>query len=240
MAEKTYLIFGISKGLGKSITLNLPDEKDQVFGISRSEPSYLHKQPNLQWIAADLSNPQQSSETIKASIGNQKIDCLIYNVGIWENHAFTEDYNFEQSSVAEISNLLQTNLTSCIVNIQSVLENLKLAENAKIILIGSTWGLDNHNGIEVAFSASKFGLRGVVHSLREYLRPYSIGISILNLGYLDTEHDGHEAALLDKDNTATDLIPLHDVLQALRFIISTSNQSCVKEINMPAMQDSNM
>ncbi|WP_197083948.1 MULTISPECIES: hypothetical protein [Sphingobacterium] len=35
-------------------------------------------------------------------------------------------------------------------------------------------------------------------------------------------------------------IPLQDVIQALRFIISTSAASCVKEINMPAMCDFNL
>lgn len=240
MNAKTYLIFGISKGLGKTITLNLPNESDKVLGVSRSKPNYIGTKSNLNWICADLSNPAHAAKTIKESIGNQKIDYFIYNVGIWENQAFTEHYDFIKSAPEEITNLIHTNITSCILNIQSAIENLRKSGNAKIILIGSTWGLDNHNGKEVTFSATKFASRGIVHSLRESLRNDKIGVSILNLGYLATEFDRGEGiqAVIERTNGA--LIPLQDVIQALKFIIATSNASCVKEINMPAMSDNNM
>lgn len=240
MDQKTFLIFGISKGLGKAIAQQLPKHNDMVFGISRSKPSYLDNHTNVNWISADLSQSKLAVETLKASINQQKIDYFIYNVGIWENNAFTNDYNFENSLQEEIINLVNTNITSCILMIQAMLGNLKLSQNAKIILIGSTWGLDNHNGKEVAFSASKFALRGIIHSLRENLRAYNIGVSILNLGYLATDYDyddNTEALVAETKNT---LIPLPDVIQALRFIISTSSASCIKEINMPAMQDQNL
>lgn len=238
--DKTYLIFGISKGLGRAIALNLPNENDLIFGISRNEPNYLSANSDIRWIATDLSQPKESSETIKAIIGNQRIDYFIYNVGIWEKDAFTEAYNFADSSASEIINLINTNITSCILNVQSVIDNLRQSSNAKVILIGSTWGLDNHSGKEVAFSATKFALRGVVHSLRENLRKDKIGVSILNLGYLATEFDHNETIENVIVQTQGNLIPLQDVIQALRFIISTSAASCVKEINMPAMCDFNL
>jgi short-subunit dehydrogenase len=237
---KTYLIFGISKGLGRAITLNLPNENDLVFGISRSKPTYLHTKSNIHWIAADLSQPKESSEIIKTKIGQQQIDYFIYNVGIWEKDAFTDTYNFANNTAAEIINLINTNITSCILNIQSIIDNLRQSPNAKIILIGSTWGLDNHSGKEVVFSATKFALRGVVHSLRENLRKDKIGVSILNLGYLATEFDHNEPIENIIAQTEGSLIPLQDVTQALRFIISTSAATCVKEINMPAMCDFNL
>ncbi|MFC3198088.1 SDR family NAD(P)-dependent oxidoreductase [Parapedobacter deserti] len=240
MERKTYLIFGVSKGLGRAITLNLPDGDDQVFGISRSEPDYLSKTPNVRWISADLSSPAESVKTLKQHIGHTKIDYLIYNVGIWESDAFSDDYNFVTNTPEEVINLIHTNLTSCILSIQSMIENLKKADQAKIILIGSTWGLDNHNGKEVTFSATKFALRGIVHSLRENLRGNRIGVSVLNLGYLAMESQADGLKDAGTERTAVKQIPLQDVILALKFIISTSDASCVKEINMPAMDDNNM
>ncbi|SFC86883.1 NAD(P)-dependent dehydrogenase, short-chain alcohol dehydrogenase family [Parapedobacter composti] len=241
MERKTYLIFGVSKGLGRAITLNLPDGDDQVFGISRSEPDYLSETPSVRWISADLSNPVESVKTLKQHIGNTKIDYLIYNVGIWESDAFSDDYNFVTNAPEELISLIHTNLTSCILGIQSMIENLKKANQAKIILIGSTWGLDNHNGKEVTFSATKFALRGVAHSLRENLRENRIGVSVLNLGYLAMEGQADEVMDAGIETTTwRRLIPLQDVILALKFIISTSDASCVKEINMPAMDDNNM
>jgi len=236
--RKNYLIYGVSKGLGRAIAQVIPEESDLVYGISRSKPA--ESAPNNRWISADLSQPIQAVAAVREVIEDQPLDYLIYNVGIWEQEAFEDTYDFEQSSTEEIVQIIQTNITSCLLALQAFIPNLKQSANAKIILIGSTWGLENHKGKEVAFSASKFALRGVVHALRETLREYNIGISILNLGYLATEYDYSvdvEEIISDTDGA---LIPLADVLAAIRFILQTSRATCVKEINMPAMKDFNV
>ena len=235
---KKYLIYGCSKGLGRAIVQAIPQEKDQVFGVSRSKP--FDAKSNLMWIQADLSQPAAAVTAVQAVIQDTPLDYIIYNVGIWEQEAFENTYDFEQSTPEEIIQIIQTNITSCALALHAFIKNLKDSENAKIILIGSTWGLENHKGKEVAFSASKFALRGMVHALRETLRAHRIGISILNLGYLATECDHTLPVEQVLEQTEGALIPLTDVLAAIRFILSTTNASCVKEIDMPAMQDCNV
>jgi short-subunit dehydrogenase len=240
MEHKVFLIFGISRGLGKAITREVPQQGDIVFGISRTKPDYLEKNTTVRWISADLSNPEKAIWAIKEVVGTQRIDCLIYNVGIWENDAFTEHYDFTETSPGEISTMIQTNVTSCILAVQAFVENMKKSKKAKIVLIGSTWGVDNHNGKEVAFSATKFALRGIAHSLRENLRADRIGVSVLNLGYLATEYEGEQDLDTIAEKTSGQLIPLQDVIAAINFVLSTSPYSCVKEITMPAMADGNV
>ena len=235
--HKTFLIYGVSKGLGKAIVQKVPQPADKVYGVSRTEPDSL---PHLNWINADLSCPDQAAAAIKQRIGREKIDVLIYNVGIWESTAFTDHYNFNEIPSLEIHKIIHTNITACIQSIQSLIENLKLSDNAKIILIGSTWGVDNHNGSEVVFSATKFALRGIAQSLREILRDDAIGVSVLNLGYLASEYDIAIPAAQILEETDYSLIPLSDAIQAILFIISTTKAACVKEILMPAMADRNM
>ena len=121
-----------------------------------------------------------------------------------------------------------------------MIENLKLSDNAKVILIGSTWGVDNHNGKELVFSATKYALRGIAQSLREILRNDLIGVSVLNLGYLATEYEADVPTATVLADTNHTLIPLSDVILAIKFIISTSSASCVKEILMPAIKDENI
>lgn len=96
MTQKTYLIFGISKGLGKKIVQELAGEQDRVFGISRSRPVYLDTYEHVSWIAADLSDPVQSVAAVRQNIGVRPVDYFIYNVGSWESNAFIDDYDFEQ------------------------------------------------------------------------------------------------------------------------------------------------
>lgn len=238
MKNKSYLIYGVSKGLGRAIAHGLPKDNDIVYGVSRSKPA--DAKDNLVWVPADLSQPETAVKAVAEVLQEKQLDYLIYNVGVWEQMAFTAEFDVEQCSDAELINLVQTNVTSCILALKAFVKNLRLSSNAKIVLIGSTWGLDNHNGKEVAFSASKFALRGIVHSMRETLRQDNIGITILNLGYLATEYDYTvDSDIIVEENQAS-LIPLSDVLQAIKFVLSTSKASCVKEINMPAMQDMNV
>ncbi|MFT0211189.1 SDR family oxidoreductase [Pseudomonas sp. F1_0610] len=236
--SKTYVVYGVSKGLGRAIIESVPLPQDIVFGVSRSEPKTLKRK--FEWIQADLSAPQHAVTVVTQAVAQQPVDYVIYNVGIWEALAFSDEYSFAGSSVTEITTLINTNITSCILQLQALVNNLKLSANAKVILIGSTWGLDNHKGPEVAFSASKHALRGVVHALRETLRPLNIGISLLNLGYLATEFDLSHSPEDVIEQSQGQLIPLQDVLLAIRFILATSTASCVKEIDMPAMQDINV
>ena len=235
--NKTYLIYGVSRGLGQAIMHSVPKKTDKIYGISRSKPDTLD---NLIWVPADLSNPCISTKKVKKIISNEKIDVLIYNVGIWENTAFTAEYNFQKVSANEITNIINTNITTCIQSIQIFIENLKLSNNAKIILIGSTWGIENHNGSEVVFSATKFALRGITHALREILREYKIGVSVLNLGYIASDYNMSIPTEQVLKETSYTLIPLSDVIKAIQFIISTSKATCIKEILMPAMLDKNI
>lgn len=235
--SKNFLIYGVSKGLGKAIIQSIPESHDVIYGISRSIPISM---ANLNWIEADLSSSETSVHQIKDIINDNKIDVLIYNVGIWETNAFTDEYDFEKISPLEINQMISTNITTCIQSLQALLKNLRASNNAKVILIGSTWGVENHNGKELIFSATKFALRGVAESLREILRNDLIGVSILNLGYLATEYEIDTP--IDKVLKETDysLIPLADVIHAIKFIMSTSKGACVKEILMPAMKDINV
>ncbi len=236
--SRNFLVYGASKGLGKSIVESIPTAHDKIFAVARNSSDIAHE--NTQWILADLSQPIESVTQVTETINNEPIDCLIYNVGIWESTAFSDEYNFEAISQQEILNMVQVNISACLLHIQALLPNLKKANQAKIILIGSTWGLDNHNGKEIVFSASKYALRGIAQSLRENLRNDKIGVSVLNLGYLATEYPINIPVETVISETEGTLIPLQDVMSAIQFILSTSNATCVKEIDMPAMLDINV
>jgi hypothetical protein len=90
--------------------------------------------------------------------------------------------------------------------------------------MGSLSGRDNFSGREVANSASKFGLRGVVHSLREELRSQQIGVTAINPGNVGTPE---VLADLAADNLlGGEAIPLTDLLSIIDCILSLSRATC--------------
>lgn len=116
--------------------------------VSRTRSSSLDVNDgvNRKWVTIDLSSQQQIP-----SLKDIPIDVLIYNVGVWEKRGFEDDYTFDKDEVRDISNIININLTSTITYIQALLPNLRQADNGKIILIGSTAGLDHTNNAQVSF-----------------------------------------------------------------------------------------
>ncbi|WP_339306420.1 SDR family NAD(P)-dependent oxidoreductase [Paenibacillus sp. FSL R5-0519] len=237
---KNMIVFGASKGLGDAFVRGVPQSGDKVWVVSRSKPENLNVEDGVQriWIQADLSE-LQAAEHIANQLQGETLDVLIYNVGIWEKEGFEEHYTFDRDEPADISQLIHVNVTSTIVCIQALLPHLRQSEAGKIILIGSTAGLSNAGNSQVSFVASKFAIRGVTEALREHTREDRIAVTCINPGELAAEipyEDGMERALAEYDGTR---IPLQDMVAVVRCIISLSKAACVKEINIPALTDTN-
>ncbi|MEK5255206.1 SDR family NAD(P)-dependent oxidoreductase [Paenibacillus sp. FSL F4-0125] len=237
---RNYLILGASKGLGDAFVKGLPESGDQVWIVSRSRPGSLNLNDGIKriWIAVDLSQPD-AAQVLSKSIQTEKLDVLVYNVGIWEKEGFESHYTFDKDEASDIANIINVNITSTITCIQAVLPNLRQSEAGKIILIGSTAGLDHTNNAQVSFVASKFGLRGITHALREHVRKDGIAVTCVNPGELAAEipyEDGVEKAIAEYSGTR---IPVQDIVSIVKCVVNLSSASCVKEIQIPAMSDLN-
>jgi len=237
---KKYIIFGASQGLGDAFVKGLPTAGDHVWVVSRRRPDSLDLQDGVErsWIQADLSE-NNIAKTIVASLQEEMLDVLIYNVGIWEKSGFEDDYNFDHDDPVDITNIIQVNMTATITCIQALLPNLRKSEAGKVILIGSSAGLEHTNNSQVSFVASKFGLRGITNALREHVRKDGITVTCINPGELAadiTYEDGLEKAINEYNGTR---IPVQDMIAIVKCVISLSRAACVKEINVPAITDTN-
>ncbi|WGU96650.1 SDR family NAD(P)-dependent oxidoreductase [Paenibacillus dendritiformis] len=237
---RNYIIFGASKGLGDAFVKGVPERGDKVWIVSRSRPDSMDLVDGVQrlWISADLSR-QDASKIVAEALRGETIDILIYNVGLWEKEGFEDHYSFDRDEPADIANIIQVNITSTIVCIQALLPHLRRSQAGKIIVIGSTAGLDHTNNPQVSFVASKFGLRGITHALREHVRKDGIAVTCINPGELATEipyEEGAEKAIAEYDGTR---IPVQDIVALVKCIVSLSKVACIKEIHVPAMTDLN-
>ncbi|AIE74543.1 MULTISPECIES: SDR family oxidoreductase [unclassified Synechocystis] len=219
MSFKTILVAGASRGIGLAVAEHFINQCDRLLAVSRTAA------PVGEWIQADVADPM-GLETIVKAMGDDCLDALLYMGGTWETHAFTSQYRFEDCSDEDIARVIAVNLVAPIRLVKPLLPALRRSDNPKIIFMGALSGRDNFPGREVANSASKFGLRGVVHSLREELRSQRISVTVINPGNVGTPE---VLADLATDNLmGGEVIPLRDLLSILDCILSLSRATCIK------------
>lgn len=222
----TILIAGASSGIGGEVAKALEPRTERLIGVAR--------RPALagEWVEADLTTRPGIAAAAEA-VGENALDALLYLGGTWEEDAFTDAYDFATCADAEMTRVLDVNLLAPIRLTQALLPALRRSDNPKIVFMGALSGLDNYPAPEVANSASKFGLRGAVHALREALRQERIGVTVINPGYVGTPHVLEE---LERDGTsAAEAIPIADMMMIIDCVLGVSRSTCIKEIQVPAM-----
>lgn len=224
--SKTILVVGASRGIGLAVAEHWASQCDRLLSVSRTPA------PVGEWLQADVST-LTGVETVAAAIGEGSLDALLYMGGTWETHAFTSQYRFEACSDEDILRVIAVNLVAPIRLVKALLPALRRSPNPKVVFMGALSGRDNFSGREVANSASKFGLRGVVHSLREELRTEQIGVTVINPGNVGTPEV--LADLAAENLLGGEAIPLTDLLQIIDCVLSVSRATCIKEIDVPAM-----
>jgi short-subunit dehydrogenase len=226
------LILGASRGLGAALVEGLPRKGDQVFGLSRSEPAWSRRKSAIKrnWIEADLCE-LGAVQNARRAIGKAPIDALIHVAGIWD------EASFEDMHDDEIAEILDVDLRAFLAFTRGLAPNLRRADHAKIIAIGSTNGLDNGDMTAVAYSAAKFGLRGACQALRQHFRKDGIAVTCLSPGSIasDVGYGDGAAAALKKHRGRR--MPVADIVAMTRCILDLSPAACVKEIAMPALKD---
>ncbi len=239
MTSRNFLIYGASRGIGGGFSAGLPNAGDHVWLVSRSQPEVLDHPTDgvtYEWIAADLSQVE-SAELVAEAVGNAPIDVLIYNAGLWEKTGWTPAYDFATNSPEENTAIMAVGLTVAVHCLQRLIPNVLAPDRANIILTSSINGVDNNGARAVAYSAAKFGMRGVAHALREELRAHNVAVTVLNPGAVANHisyHLGDDAVFNSGD---ADSMPISDMVKLIEAVLSLSPNACVKEITVPAMSD---
>jgi NADP-dependent 3-hydroxy acid dehydrogenase YdfG len=122
------------------------------------------------------------------------------------------------------------------VLIVRLLERNLRAGRGNVGFIGPTWGLENSGTDRVASAASKFGLRGAAHALREYFRVAMVRVTCINPSWFspDAPQNQDTKAL---DGRGARPIPVEDLVELVRCITSLSEATCIKELVITATTD---
>lgn len=206
------VVTGASRGLGLALTRGLVQPGDRAWLISRTEPPGCDGL-NTTWIPLDLAAPEQLNQASLKAIGDEHIHLLIHSAGIWEAESF------EKTSPPQLLDILNVNVSSAVLIVNLLERNLR-AGRGNIVFIGSSWGLENSGTARVASAASKFGLRGAAHALREHFRDAMVRVTCLNSSWFSPQ----------PPESGARPIPIDDIVELVRCISRLSDATCVKEL----------
>lgn len=227
--KRNLLIIGASRGIGLAVAEFYEAKGDNVISVSRTSSTA------GKWIEADISKPDGIKKVLD-EISDQAIDALLYMGGAWEQDAFTDKYNFEKSPFTETQSIINVNQIAPIELVKGLLQNLRKADNPRAIFMGATSGLDISITSEVAYSASKFGLRGAVHSLRIGFKNEGIGFTTINPGYVGTKEVLED--IESEESSGLIPIPIEDVVRAVDFVMESCKNTDIGDIALTQKFDS--
>ena len=187
------IITGGSRGIGAACVRKFCKMGDRVVFIYRSrseEATTLSKETGALAIRADVSDADELSRAIHSSIeclGG--VNILINNAGISSSGLLTD------VTEEEWNRIISTNLSSVYRTSRAVIPFMVHQKSGSILNIGSMWGKVGAS-CEVAYSASKAGVRGFTMALAKELGPSGIRVNCIEPGVIRTEMN----AGLDKES----------------------------------------
>jgi len=100
------------------------------------------------------------------------VDVLVNNAGIIRVKPFVE------TSLEELKTVLETNLVGAFLGMQAVVETMKSRGGGSIVNFSSVQGLEGREGF-AAYSAAKFGIRGLSKTVAIELGPHGIRVNTI-------------------------------------------------------------
>ena len=166
LKNKTAIITGISKGIGRALAEALLAADVTVIGWGQTAPQYSAEK--LHFIACNIAEEAEVEAALIATKAiSSKVDFLINNAGFGY---FSPISSFDTS---QFRKMLDVNLTGSFLVTRAIVPLMQAQESGHIVNIASIAGrVGAPQG--AGYNASKFGLAGFSESLFQELRSQGI------------------------------------------------------------------
>ena len=189
LKDKTILITGSTRGIGKAIAENCIQEGATVIICGTREEKVKeiveefnskYKKPQI-GLACNISTFENCENLIKEALTKtEKIDVLINNAGI------TKDNLILRMKPDDWDNVINTNLNSAFYLTKSITRHMLKNKGGKIINISSVVGIMGNPG-QSNYAASKAGLIGFTKSIAKELGAKGIICNAIAPGFIETD-----------------------------------------------------
>ena len=188
LTDKVVVITGPAKGMGAAITLAFAREGARLVLAGRDlgaiEPVAQQARalgvPAIV-VACDLTVAAQTEALAAAALqAFGRIDVLV-NVAGGSGPIGKTGW---ETTPEEFDDIVQLNMKGCFNTMRAVLPTMIAQRGGKVVNVGGTFGMRGRAG-RMAYSASKWGLRGITKSFALEAGPHNININCVAPGMVD-------------------------------------------------------
>ncbi|WP_214464408.1 SDR family oxidoreductase [Levilactobacillus brevis] len=184
MANRTWLITGVSSGFGCAMTSQLLAQGQTVIGTVRNiqKVQDLVEQYPQTFISKtlDVTNVANIHQLMEKLTQDYQIDVLVNNAGYGLFGAA------EELSDAEVDRIIATDLTGSIQMVRAILPSMRAQGHGRLIQISSYGGQVAFPGNSM-YHAAKFGIEGFMEAVAQEVADFNIGVTIVEPGGARTE-----------------------------------------------------
>jgi 3-oxoacyl-[acyl-carrier protein] reductase len=188
LAGKVVVITGAAKGMGAAISAAFAAEGAHLVLSGRDMTAITPVAAaarglggQVLTVACDITDPVQTEALARAALdGLGRIDVLVNvagGTGPMGENAWT-------TSSAAFQEIITLNMTGCFNTMKAVLPSMVEQRYGKIVNVGGTFGMRGRAG-RMAYSASKWGLRGVTKSTALEVGPHNINVNYVAPGMVE-------------------------------------------------------
>lgn len=194
--KRTWLITGISSGLGKSMAQAIMGNGDFVIGTFRKASQVMEFNAAYEGkgfsYQLDVANPDQIEKKV-AEIKKEfkRVDVLVNNAGMGLVGAV------EETSMEETRAIFEANFFGALKLTQEILPLMRAQRTGHIIQISSHGGVKAFAGFGI-YNASKFALEGFSEALAQEVAPLGIKVTLVEPGPFRTRFAGDSLLMTER------------------------------------------
>lgn len=216
---KNIILTGASDGLGKEFGKICTQNNIHIIALCRTKPEY-----ECEFIKTDLSDEKSITETCELiKEKHNKFDALVNCAGV------PGVQKLEEVTYDCIDNLMKIN-TIAPMFLSAQLMKLIKENEADIINVGSTVGTKQGYLDQLAYTTSKWAIRGTSYNLQLELKKYNCRVIQFNVGGMNTRM--HEKYNGNKIENPDEWMNPEDIAELMLHILNLPKKIEVSEITI--------